>query len=35
VTFGPLTPGVNQRIVDVLEGSQPAFVKRRIKYGIR
>ena len=28
-------PKLNQRIVDVLEGSQPAFVKRRIKYGIR
>lgn len=27
-------PRLNQRIVDVLEGSQPAFVKRRIKYGI-
>ncbi|WP_325230697.1 TrlF family AAA-like ATPase [Sphingobium sp.] len=27
-------PKLNQRIVDVLEGSQPAFVKRRIKYGI-
>ena len=26
---------LNQRIVDVLEGSQPAFVKRRLKYGIR
>lgn len=28
-------PKLNQRIVDVLEGSQPAFVKRRLKYGIR
>lgn len=28
-------PKLNQRIVDVLEGSQPAFVKRRIKYGIK
>lgn len=27
-------PKLNQRIVDILEGSQPAFVKRRIKYGI-
>ncbi|UGY27729.1 AAA family ATPase [Bradyrhizobium septentrionale] len=25
---------INQRIVDILEGSQPAFVKRRLKYGI-
>ncbi|MEX1196341.1 MAG: AAA family ATPase [Pseudohongiellaceae bacterium] len=28
-------PGINRRIVDVLEGSQPAFVKRRLKYGIK
>lgn len=28
-------PVLNRRIVDVLEGSQPAFVKRRLKYGIR
>jgi predicted ATP-dependent endonuclease of OLD family len=28
-------PELNRRIVDVLEGSQPAFVKRRLKYGIR
>lgn len=27
-------PRINHRIVDVLEGSQPAFVKRRLKYGI-
>ena len=27
-------PAINRRIVDVLEGSQPAFVKRRLKYGI-
>ncbi len=27
-------PGINRRIIDVLEGSQPAFVKRRLKYGI-
>ena len=27
-------PQLNRRIVDVLEGSQPAFVKRRLKYGI-
>lgn len=27
-------PALNRRIVDVLEGSQPAFVKRRLKYGI-
>ena len=27
-------PRINQRIVDVLEGSQPAFVKRRLKYQI-
>ncbi len=27
-------PRINQRIVDVLEGSQPAFVKRRLKYHI-
>ena len=27
-------PGLNRRIIDVLEGSQPAFVKRRLKYGI-
>ena len=25
---------INQRIVDVLEGSQPAFIKRRLKYQI-
>lgn len=28
-------PRLNARIVDVLEGSQPAFVKRRLKYEIR
>ena len=28
-------PEINQRIVDVLEGSQPAFVKRRLKYEIQ
>ena len=28
-------PEINQRIVDVLEGSQPAFVKRRLKYDIQ
>lgn len=28
-------PKLNRRIVDVLEGSQPAFVKRRLKYGIK
>jgi len=28
-------PKINQRIVDVLEGSQPAFIKRRLKYQIR
>lgn len=28
-------PQINQRIVDVLEGSQPAFVKRRLKYQIQ
>lgn len=27
-------PQLNRRIVDVLEGTQPAFVKRRLKYGI-
>ena len=27
-------PAINRRIIDVLEGSQPAFVKRRLKYGI-
>lgn len=27
-------PTINRRIVDILEGSQPAFVKRRLKYGI-
>ncbi len=27
-------PKINKRIVDVLEGSQPAFVKRRLKYEI-
>ena len=27
-------PSINQKIVDVLEGSQPAFVKRRLKYQI-
>jgi len=27
-------PKINARIVEVLEGSQPAFVKRRLKYGI-
>ena len=28
-------PTINQRIIDVLEGSQPAFVRRRLKYEIR
>lgn len=27
-------PKITRRIVDVLEGSQPAFLKRRLKYGI-
>lgn len=27
-------PEINRKIVDVLEGSQPAFVKRRLKYEI-
>ena len=27
-------PRINQKIVDVLEGTQPAFVKRRLKYQI-
>ncbi len=27
-------PNINNRLVDILEGSQPAFVKRRLKYGI-
>jgi predicted ATPase len=27
-------PAINKRIIDILEGSQPAFVKRRLKYGI-
>ncbi len=27
-------PEINDRIVVILEGSQPAFVKRRLKYGI-
>ncbi len=27
-------PSINQKIVDILEGSQPAFVKRRLKYQI-
>ncbi|WP_432256240.1 TrlF family AAA-like ATPase [Limimaricola sp. AA108-03] len=27
-------PRLNKRIIDILEGSQPAFVKRRLKYGI-
>lgn len=27
-------PRINQRIIDILEGSQPAFVKRRLKYHI-
>lgn len=27
-------PKLNRRIVDVLEGSQPAFIKRRLKYGM-
>ena len=27
-------PALNRRVIDVLEGSQPAFVKRRLKYGI-
>ena len=26
---------INRRIVDVLEGSQPAFNKRRLKYQIQ
>lgn len=26
--------GIKQRIIDVLEGSQPAFIKRRLKYQI-
>ena len=34
--FGSIeNPQLNSRIVDVLEGSQPAFVKRRLKYEIR
>lgn len=28
-------PRINQKIVDVLEGTQPAFVKRRLKYQIK
>lgn len=28
------SPRINQRIVDILEGSQPAFVQRRLKYQI-
>ena len=28
-------PALNRRIVDVLEGTHPAFIKRRLKYGIR
>ena len=27
-------PRLNARIIDILEGSQPAFVKRRLKYGM-
>src|SRR5690606_11207380 len=27
-------PKINQKIIDVLEGTQPAFVKRRLKYQI-
>lgn len=27
-------PKINARLLEVLEGSQPAFVKRRLKYGI-
>ena len=27
-------PKISSRILDILEGSQPAFVKRRLKYGI-
>lgn len=27
-------PRINQKIVDILEGTQPAFVKRRLKYHI-
>ncbi len=27
-------PRINKRIVTILEGSQPAFVKRRLKYGL-
>lgn len=27
-------PSINKRIVNILEGSQPAFIKRRLKYGI-
>jgi len=27
-------PQINQRIIDVLEGTQPAFIKRRLKYQI-
>ncbi|WP_367273772.1 TrlF family AAA-like ATPase, partial [Nitrosomonas sp.] len=27
-------PRINQKIVDVLEGTQPAFIKRRLKYQI-
>jgi predicted ATPase len=28
-------PRINQKIIDVLEGTQPAFVKRRLKYRIK
>ncbi len=28
-------PRINQKIIDVLEGTQPAFVKRRLKYQIQ
>lgn len=28
-------PRINQKIVDVLEGTQPAFIKRRLKYQIK
>jgi predicted ATPase len=33
--FGAIeSSSINKRIVDILEGSQPAFVQRRLKYGI-
>lgn len=28
-------PKINDRIVLILEGSQPAFIKRRLKYAIK